>query len=263
MFKKALKSGLIFLILVSVITAMPVWSVKASAKTAAKHTVFSEKTLKKRLDTVRDYYYNKQKELTKNTAVFSHWILFGETIQLDYYLKGKDLMFAFGTMGKNEYRLYFYKNQLVRLIIKEDGKAAVTYDQLYTVLEKTAHDDVVVLYVGLENFFRIKMEPYLTKKTEDTIDDMIMITGISKSKVTYHSSTGYGSDGHIVTIGTDVYTADLASDVKIEDYTNTPDSYKVRTVGYVKKLIKQNYGALCFVKVKNGKIVYIELPFLP
>ena len=96
------------------------------------HTVFSKKQVDARIKTIQDYYYNKSSQL--KTVKKTIEVDYGKKCNVIYYIHGKDLMFAFGTAGKSEYRMYFYKNQMIRLLVDKPGQKRKTYEQLYKKL---------------------------------------------------------------------------------------------------------------------------------
>jgi hypothetical protein len=94
------------LILAMMVTGfiVPVHTVRA--KTVAGHTVFSASTVNKRIKEIQNYYYNKKSKLTiKKQKISTN----DGTCTMSYYIHDKDLMFAYGSVNKTEYRLYFYK----------------------------------------------------------------------------------------------------------------------------------------------------------
>ena len=89
---------------------------KVYTKKLIEKKIDEKELIKKRIDEIRYYYYKQPKKLTKKKAVFYRSYT-KEYIKFDYYLKGNDLLFAFGTSKGTEYRLYFYKNQLITMYI--------------------------------------------------------------------------------------------------------------------------------------------------
>ena len=107
--KQTMKRWLAYILAVAMIVALV--PTRTEAKTCAQHTVFSKKQINERISTIRDYYYNKPKQLTIKKQNVS---LYGDNFTISYYIHDKDLMFGYGVDGKTEYRLYFYKTQLIR-----------------------------------------------------------------------------------------------------------------------------------------------------
>ena len=117
------------LLLTAVFTLLPAGKMAAKAETVANHEIFSNKTVESRVKEIQDYYYNKSKLLTVKTVIFNDWTLKGKNkdVKFNYYLKDKELMFAYGKGQGIEYRLYFYKNQLIRMVIDKKEKPTHSY----------------------------------------------------------------------------------------------------------------------------------------
>ena len=126
--KRIINIGLMLLFFVALFTQMPTKTF--AAETVAKHKIFSEKTIQKRIAEIKDYYYNQPKTLTKKSIEYRDKYSDEAVIRFDYYLHGKDLMFAYGveTKQKTEYRLYFYKDQIIKVLIDKKGKKRQTHD---------------------------------------------------------------------------------------------------------------------------------------
>ena len=240
------------------VTMMPICT---QAKTAALHTVFSQKQVNDRISEIRDYYYNKPKQLTIKKQKIR---LDSGTCTISYYVHGKDLMFGYVLDGKTEYRMYFYKNQLIQMLVDAPGKTRKTYTQLYTELEHTFYDEAVLDYMMMENFARKAMDRYASPKKQILVDQPVVITGISGNWITYHKLAGYGSDGCMWSIGKTAYKAKLSSNVKIEDYSNDPMTPAYRNTKWLKKQVSEpNFGeAVCLTKRGNtvSKVTIIYFP---
>ena len=251
--KRIINTGLVLLFLVALFTLMP--SKTYAAKTVAKHKIFSETTIQKRIAEIKDYYYNQPKKLTKKNILFDDM---DTKIKFTYYLNGKDLM--------EEYRLYFYKNQLIRLLINEDGKKSKTCNQFYKKLSKNTdsaeYDDELKLYMELESYFRIKYASLFTKEDGTKSIKWIYITDISNTSLTYHTGESYFYETGIVSLDAKAYTAKLSKNVKIKSYWNAPLEYELKTVDW----LKENFGSRgnyipASLKEKNGKIVEVSLMY--
>lgn len=224
----------------------------AEAKTSALHTVFSEKQINERIREIRDYYYNKPKQLTiKKQKV----VLGNEAFTISYYIHGKDLMFGYGSSGKKEYRLYFYKNQLIRLLVDASGKARKTYTQLYKKLEKTFYDAVLDQYMRLENYARKEMGSYYAAKKKILDKQSVIIAKISGNEITYHKVACYGSDGCMWSIDTTAYKAKVGSSVKIKDYSSDPMTATDRSLKWLKREVSSPYLGLMVDLAKKGNVV--------
>lgn len=65
----------------------------ASARSVYKHKIFSKSVVSKRIDTIKQFYYKKSKQLkTKNQTVTLNF----EKGKMTYYFHGNDLMFSCG-----------------------------------------------------------------------------------------------------------------------------------------------------------------------
>lgn len=230
--------------------------------TVAHHKVYDTKTIDTRIDTIRDYYYNKADKLSKTNATFTCW--YGSknrSFKFTYYMHGKDLMFAYGTQGKNEFRLYFYNNQLIEMLVDEPGTDRKTFKQMYDQLESTWYDADLEFYMSMENHARRIIESTLSKTKKIVTNEMVIITKVSGSKIVYHKLYTYGSDGCLWTMDTKLYTASLSSNVKIEDYSSDPMNYTSRSKHWLYKSCKKSLGCACGLEQKNGKINVITCPY--
>ncbi|HEX3076833.1 MAG TPA: hypothetical protein VHQ24_08230 [Lachnospiraceae bacterium] len=227
--------------------------------TIAHHKVYSSKTISNRIETIRDYYYNKPSKLTTKSSSFT---FIDKTYKFTYYLNGKDLMFAYGTQGKNEYRLYFYENQLIQMLVNKMGSShKKTYTQLYKKLETTWYEETLSFYMDMESYARRVVESTIPKTTKIVTDTDVIITQVYGSKITYHKLYAYGSDGCLWTMDPIPYTATLASNVKIEDYSGSPSEYKSRSVNWLKDASKGFLGCACDLEEKKGKVSKIVCPY--
>ena len=85
----------------------------ASARSVYKHKIFSKSVVSKRIDTIKQFYYKKSKQLkTKNQTVTLNF----EKGKMTYYFHGNDLMFSYGKIKGKEYRAYYLKKQLIQLL---------------------------------------------------------------------------------------------------------------------------------------------------
>ena len=261
--KKICKRGLLFLLFAALFSLLPLNITAAKAETVAKHKIFSEKTIKKRISEIRNFMAQSVKKPKVKTAKFYDRTLEGndKTVKFDYYLNGKDLMFAFGTGKDIEYRLYFYKKQLIRMLVDKKGEKRKTYTQLYKKLMTDYEGNELYVYMHLENIFRIKLADEYERPERTENNDLIFITGISDDEITYHTADRtYGPDGSVVSLDTESYTAKLSDNVEIRDYSDSPAKYEKRTLHWLKK----NMGdyLICGITVKDGKIILIELPYM-
>jgi len=164
--KRICKTGLILFLLITLFTLLPSGKITAKAETVANHEIFSNKNVETRVKEIQNYYYNKSKLLTVKTATFYDWTLKGKNkdVKFNYYLKDKELMFAYGKGQGIEYRLYFYKNQLIRMVIDKKGEKRKTYTQLYKKLKHLEESEEIYLCMNLENIFRIKLADEFPRK---------------------------------------------------------------------------------------------------
>ena len=143
--KRICKTGLILFLLITLFTLLPSGKTTAKAEIVANHEIFSNKTVESRVKKIQDYYYNNPKLLTVKTAIFYDWTLKDKDVKFNYYLKDKELMFAYGKGQGIEYRLYFYKNQLIRMVIDKKGEKRKTYTQLYKKLKHLEESEEIYL----------------------------------------------------------------------------------------------------------------------
>lgn len=248
--KQTMKRWLVYILAVAMIVALV--PTRTEAKTCAQHTVFTKKQINERISTIRDFYYNKPKQLAIKKQNVS---LYGDNFTISYYIHDKDLMFGYGVAGKTEYRLYFYKTQLIQLLVDEPGKPRKTYTQLYKKLETTFYDESLALYMDLENYARKKMESYSSPKNKILSREPVVITKVSGNTIVYHKLAGYGSDGCMWSIGATSYKAKVSSHVKIEDYSTNPVTPTYRSMNWLKKNVSSPYLGLAGVFEKSGKTV--------
>lgn len=265
MLKKIFKIGIVVLFLITLFTLNP--SKAVYAETVANHQIFSEKIIKKRIVEIKNYYYNQPKKLTKKSIEYRDKYSNEAVIRFDYYLHGKDLMFAYGveTKQKTEFRLYFYKDQIIKVLIDKKGEKRQTHDQFYVNFDSSFYDENLIYYLDMENFFRITVAELFKKTPRTKTDGYIFITDISyknNKSITYHTGNGYGSDGVMISLDTKAYTAKLAKNVKIKDYTESPDEYKALTLESLYREFS-GYYIPAGITVKNGQVVEIELPYQP
>lgn len=246
----------LFLMVVSVFIPAKI----TQAETINNHKVFTQKIVDRRIAEIRNYYYKHPKKLTvKKTTYYRPYIK--EKINFNYYLKGNDLMFAYGTSTGKEYRLYFYKKQLIRMLVDEKGKGRVTYDQLYKHPVVDYPDGEVDYYIDFENFFKIKYASLYKKTSVKKLDDYVFITDVTATDLTYHTGKISGNDGYIWTLDTKAYIAKLGKNVKVLDGSLSQGQIEKRTLNWLRSNLT-SWGCLeARVKVKNGKVVEIEIPY--
>ena len=235
--------------------------IDAEAKTNALHTVFSQKQVNDRIGVIRDYYYNKPKQLTVRKQKVR---LNSGTFTISYYIHDKDLMFGYGVNGKTEYRLYFYKNQLIQLLVDAPGKSRKTFTQLYKKLGHVFYDEDVYDYMNLENYARKEMDHYSSPKNQILEDQAIMITKVSGNTIVYHKLNCYGSDGGIGSIEKKAYKAKLKSNVTIEDCSDNPDTPTYRNLNWLKKQVSSpNLGLEVDLEKSGNMISKIRVMYFP
>ena len=256
--KRTIKISLMVLFLMVVSVFIP--AKITQAETINNHKVFTQKIVDRRIAEIRNYYYKHPKKLTVKKTIYDRPYI-KEKINFNYYLKGNDLMFAYGTSTGKEYRLYFYKNQLIRMLVDEKGMNRITYDQLYKHSVFDYPDGEVNDYIDFENFFKIKYASLYKKTSVKKLDDDVFITNISATDLTYHTGKISGSDGCIWTLGTKAYIAKLGKNVKVLDGSLSPGQIEKRTLNWLRSNLT-SWGCLeARVKVKNGKVVEIEIPY--
>lgn len=256
--KRTIKISLMVLFLMVVSVFIP--AKITQAETINNHKVFTQKIVDRRIAEIRNYYYKHPKKLTvKKTTYYRPYIK--EKINFNYYLKGNDLMFAYGTSTGKEYRLYFYKKQLIRMLVDEKGKGRVTYDQLYKHPVVDYPDGEVDYYIDFENFFKIKYASLYKKTSVKKLDDYVFITDVTATDLTYHTGKISGNDGYIWTLDTKAYIAKLGKNVKVLDGSLSQGQIEKRTLNWLRSNLT-SWGCLeARVKVKNGKVVEIEIPY--
>ena len=264
--KRICKTGLILFLLITLFTLLPSGKITAKAETVANHEIFSNKTVESRVKKIQDYYYNKSKLLTVKKATFYDWSLKGKNkdVKFNYYLKDKELMFAYGKGQGIEYRLYFYKNQLIRMTVDKKGKERKTYTQLYKKLKHLEESNEIHLCISLENFFRIKLADEFPRKNRTKSEELAYITNISNRKITYHTGIVYGPGAMYLSLDAASYTAKLDSKVQVLDYSESPTEPETRSLKwFINDFAKTKSGfVLCSIIAENGKIISIELPYL-
>lgn len=241
---------------------IPAVNTEASQTKVAGHTVFSEKQIDARIKIIQKYYYNMPNKLTiRKQNIRTN----GSVLKMKYYIHGKDLMFGFGIFGKTEYRLYFYKNQLVRMLVDKPGKSRKTYRQLYKRLENSdfsLFNSTLSMYMVQEGRARIMMDYVNSKTKKILLNDMVVITKVSGNKIVYHKLDCYGPDGWIGSIGSRAYVAYLSSNVKIRDMSESPDWQVKRSVKWLKKKAEgSSIGWAANLYAKGNKITKIVCPY--
>ena len=200
------------------------------------HTVFSKKQVDARIKTIQDYYYNKSRQL--KTVKKTIEVDYGKKCNVIYYIHGKDLMFAFGTAGKSEYRMYFYKNQMIRLLVDKPGQKRKTYEQLYKKLSTgVMYDESLAEYMSLENYGRELMDSVSSPKNYVENSQTVVITKVSGDSIVYHKLYCYGPDGCIWSIGKKAYKAKITSNTKILDGSESPSNAVRRDKTWLKKRV--------------------------
>ena len=275
--KRMIKMSFTVLFLMVLITMIPGKAAYAKTETIAEHKVFSKKTIEKRIAEIKHYYHKEPKKLTVKNGIYFDWSISGKNINFTYYFKGKDLMFAYAEgSDKTQYRLYFYKNQLIQMLVDKNGnsKNRKTYTQLYKKLESFDYDENLYRYMNFENFLRIKQAALLPKtvRTEDNelpdyirpdYSTFLVITGVEGTSITYHFGKGYGTDGFMLSIYTKAYVSELAKNVKIKDSVADPVLYEDKNLDWLKDYLKKCDYMCAEIKMKNGKVVEILRPYIP
>ena len=246
------------LFLMTLFTLIP--SNAVFAETVANHQIFSEKTIKKRIAEIKKYYYKQPDKLTKRKVSFGGNILPGGIIKFTYYLKGKDLLFAYGKNNNMEFRLYFHKNQLIQMIYDEKGKKRETYTQLY---EKLLEDENYLvgdaqIYMELENLFKKEYSAHFKKPDGTKTIKQVIITEALDKSITYHTCKVYGK---YIYFDTKAYTAKLSDKLKVKSHYLKPledgSRYKKENLDDLKYGIDYLNYVEADIKEKNGKIVEI------
>ena len=226
-------------------------------------TINGHKVYKKRIDEIRYYYYKQPKKLTKKKAVFYRSYT-KEYIKFDYYLKGNDLLFAFGTSKGTEYRLYFYKNQLITMYIDENG-TRYTYEQLYehSPYEYLEFNGNLYDYLDFEIFFKIQYASRYKKTKIENMKKSVFITNVSNTNLTFQTGEITGPDGSIWLLETKPYFAKLGKNVKVIDNSTSPYKSKKRNINWIRSNLIPGSCRYADVIIKNGKVVEIEIPYMP
>ena len=258
--KRLFKTGYMLLFLMAVFNLFSLKAVMVKAKTVAEHEVFSDKTVKKRISEIDNNLLKSSKKPTVKKARFVSWMFAGEKADFTYYIDGKKLMFAMGKDEKSEYSLYFHKNQLIQLSINKKGEKGKTYTQLYKKLDKSGYDEMINLYMELEDFSIIRLDDVVSKSDKMTSGERIFVTGISDKSLTYHIGHGCGTDNSVRSLYPEAYKVKMTKSVKIKDYTENPTKYIARSVKWLKEKIG-DYLYVCELVEKNGKLVEIKIPF--
>lgn len=237
---------------------------KQTTLTIAHHKVYSDKTIENRLNTIHDYYYYTPKKLTTKTSSFTYWCNDAyNTFNFTYYLHGKDLLFAYGKQGKIEYRLYFYNNQLIQMLIDKPKSNRKTFTQLYSKLESTYYDEDLLFYMDMESQARKVIESTLSKTKKILLNTEIIITKVSGSTITYHKLYYYGGDGCLWTMDTQPYTATLSSNVEVLGCGDYVDVYETRNKKWIEDSCKGFLGLSCSLESKNEKVSKIIQSYWP
>lgn len=237
---------------------------KQTTLTVAHHEVYSDKTIKNRIKTIRNYYNNQPKKLTKKTSNFTYWCDDAyNTFKFTYYLYGNDLLFAYGNQGKTEYRLYFYNNQLIQMLIDKPNSNRKTHTQLYSKLESTYYDEDLVFYMDMESQARKVIESTMTKTKKILLNTEVIITKVSGSTITYHELYYYGADGCLWTMDTQPYTATLSPNVEVLGCGDYVDVFETRSKKWVEDCTKGFLGLSCSLESQNGKVSKIVQSYWP
>lgn len=268
--KRFCKLGLM-LILMFLFVFIPTNYTKA--ETINGHKVYTKKLIekkidereliKKRIDEIRYYYYKQPKKLTKKKAVFYRSYT-KEYIKFDYYLKGNDLLFAFGTSKGTEYRLYFYKNQLITMYIDENG-TRYTYEQLY---EPSPYEEYLEFngnlcdYLEFEKFFKIQYASLYKKTKIRNMKKSVFITNVSNTNLTFQTGETTGPNGSLWLLETKPYFAKLGKNVKVIDNSTSPYKSKKRNINWIRSNLIPGSCWYAYVIIKNGKVVEIEIPYM-
>lgn len=230
-------------------------------KMSAGHIIFSKKQLNKRIKVIKDYYYNKSKKLKIRKRKIS-LSPSNSICKMQYYFRGQDLLFGYGTEGKTEYKLYFYKNQLIQMIVDKPGNARKTYTQLYKKLESCFYDEDLVLYLNLENYAKKEMDNNNSKTKKIITKSTILITRVSGNTIMYHKLNCYGSDGCMWSIGAEVYTANLSKNVSIEDDSFSTEKTVKRKLKWIKNQVSNpNLGIVAQLSANGKKVSSIVIPY--
>lgn len=227
------------------------------AKTVAKHTVFSEKQVEKRISKIQDFYYNKKDQLRiRNQKIC---LPSGEDCSVSYYIHGKDLMFGYGTSGKTEYRMYFYKDQLIRLLVDNPGKERKTYKQLYKKLKTAFYDKNVNQYMMFENFARKLMGDAASKAKKILTKQPMLITKVSGEYIIYHKLNCYGSDGSMWSIDKKAYKAKINTKTVVLDWSENPSKAEKQNLNWLKGCVSgTEIGCAVLLSANRNTVSKIE-----
>lgn len=251
-----MKKWRIFLILfLAIIVLLPHESVLARTKTVSGHTIFSENEIEKRIRKIKDYYYNNQKALKIRNRIKGG-------CNVTYYIHGKDLLFAYGVAGTTEYRMYFYKNQLIRLLVDENGKERKTYQQLYKKLGKVYNKNVYE-YMWLENYARQEMAYTMPINEKVIKNETVLISKISGNYIIYHTFKSYDPYGELWSISKEAYKTKVSSKVQVLDRRMGPDKYEKHNLSWLKKQALNDGVGEGYLYGKEGRVYKIELPYNP
>ena len=224
----------------------------AQAKKVNGQTVYSEKTVDARIKTIQDYYYNKQSQLkvikNKCTSTFG-----GEKMTVQWYFHGSDLMFAYGSNNKYQVRAYYYKNQMVRMLVDQKGYSRKTYKQKY--------NDWRYMQWNLKGSVQIGNQTTV-KTGSPKSGNLILVTKVTKTSVTYYKLNSKGPDGCIWYVSPTRYKASLTDNCKFYDGGDDPNSVKKISYSKFKKLVDGcDVGMAVDITCTGGKIKRIELPY--
>lgn len=234
----------------------------ASARSVYKHKIFSKSVVSKRIDTIKQFYYKKSKQLkTKNQTVTLNF----EKGKMTYYFHGNDLMFSYGKIKGKEYRAYYLKKQLIQLLVDKSEKRK-TYIQYY---KKSANKmmeeyNTASLYFTVENYARKMLESIQPSTTKKSFDDYAIVTKIKGNTVWYHKVDNWGSDGSIYSIEPKTFKAVLKDKCTIKDASESPEKAYKRSKKWIKKRVdKSIVGQFADLTVNKGKIKEIMIPYMP
>ena len=247
------KGNKILAVLLAFVMMISIAPSSVQAKTIAGHTVFSKKQVENRISKIQDYYYNRNEQLKIRNQKIS--LPSGEDCNVSYYIHGKDLMFGYGVSGKTEYRMYFYENQLIRLLVDEPGKKRKTYQQLYKKLKNTAYDDNLNLYMRLENYGRKQMESAASKSKKVVTGQPVLITKVSGNYIVYHKLSCYGPDGAIWSISKKTYKAKINTKTAVLDGSANPNGYEKKNINWLKNCVSGTYIGYAVKLSGKGSVV--------
>ncbi len=238
--------------------------VKTKSKNDTGYVIFSEKQINKRIETIRDYYYNKPNKLKIRKQKICSFSDYKDICNMEYYIHGKDLMFAYGVDGNTEYRLYFYKNQLIQLLVDKPGQSRKVYKQLYKRLESnefSLYNNDLNMYLLLEGYARKEMEYAYSETNKILSERYVLITRVSGNKIVYHKLNCYGPDGWIWSVDPKVYTAKVNKDISIEDDSDISNT-TYRDLKWLKESVAEPYfGMVAILSEKGKKVSKILIPY--